>query len=175
MSRSGRRVAELRDWLRFASPDAEVTVVVPQRLLDAEVPSEDSLAVRAFAQLGSRCELAIEGGRLPVELEAVAGEARATRLARENQLVVQVSRALLGSVSENLRCVTIEVVLEGALVHFLLARDLAEDREEIAEVMFDLENLCSGLEECRAVVHVSSVPDSLKSLPGRWVYARKES
>ena len=169
-----KTVADLRAWLRYASPDAEIIVTIPRgRLLGEE--GEGSAELRSFLQVGLRCELAVEGARLEVPLQLITdGEARATTLARENSLVLQISQALLGSVSRNLRAVSVDVGTDSSTVHFLLATDSSRDREEVEDVMCDLESLTAGLESCIPSIHVSSRPDARGSLPGRLIYCRQE-
>jgi hypothetical protein len=52
---------------------------------------------------------------------------------RENMIVLAVVQALCGSVSSNVKAVTVEFPGDSVLVHFLLRQDAVDDREEIMD------------------------------------------
>jgi hypothetical protein len=63
----------------------------------------------------------------------------------ENLLVLHVVQALLGSVSPNMRAVSVEALPgRSARVHFALAQESEEDNEEIAEIVGELDALFGG-------------------------------
>jgi hypothetical protein len=55
------------------------------------------------------------------------------RLERENAIVLMVIQALCGVVTTNWKAVSLEFPGQDLRAHFLLRRDLPEDREEIEE------------------------------------------
>jgi hypothetical protein len=96
-------------------------------------------------------------------------------LDNENGQVLSLVQAMLGAISPNFRTVTIEVGAKTVL-HYLLERDDATDREEIEDIEFEFAALqTEPLEmDVSSVVVVSCEPYTSVRLPGRMVYMRRE-
>lgn len=62
-----------------------------------------------------------------------------------NKIVVALVQALLGSISENFRAVSIDFS-QGVRVRFFLFEDLAEDREEIDDIITEFDSLVMSIE-----------------------------
>lgn len=57
----------------------------------------------------------------------------------ENGVVLQLTQAMLGLVSADLRGVAIEITPERLIVHFEYARDSAENRDDVEAILGDLD------------------------------------
>jgi hypothetical protein len=55
------------------------------------------------------------------------------RVNGENMIVLMVLQALLGTLSSNVKALTLEFGSEGVTAHFLLREESSEDREQIEE------------------------------------------
>jgi hypothetical protein len=62
----------------------------------------------------------------------------------ENLVVLYLTQAMLGLVSPNLRVVAVDVGPERAVVHFAFAEDRPEDREDVEDILADLDALLSN-------------------------------
>ncbi|WP_457931897.1 hypothetical protein ACT51I_00225 [Pseudomonas aeruginosa] len=62
-----------------------------------------------------------------------------------NKIIIALVQALLGAISENFRAVLIDFS-QGVDVRFFLVEDLAEDREEIDDVITEFDSLVMGVE-----------------------------
>ena len=93
----------------------------------------------------------------------------------ENLQVIQLSQALLGAVSNNMRAVSININ-EGIEVYFLLEYESPNDREEIEDIIFEFEALQENILASNITdkTTVSSKSYELVQVPGRLVYKRKE-
>jgi hypothetical protein len=100
-----------------------------------------------------------------------------TEVASINGRVVNLVQAMLGSISENFRAVSIDVTPAAVKLHFLLERDSDADREEIDDIAFEYEALELGFADSRAVIVsvVESADDApMLAMPGRRVFGRRE-
>jgi hypothetical protein len=91
----------------------------------------------------------------------------------ENIHVVNLVHAMLGAVSPNWRCVSVESTESGVRLHFLLERDDDADRAEISEVEFEFQAL-HPREDVQLSVAVSCSEAAVQELPGRRVFLRRE-
>ena len=96
-------------------------------------------------------------------------------VALENLHVVNLVQALIGSITANMRGISLECLPDGVRFHFVLERDDAADREEIDDVAFEFEALLEGPARVDVIVSVSADEAWYDVLPGRRVYGRKES
>lgn len=94
-------------------------------------------------------------------------------LARENRHVLDLVQALLGSISPNMRAVSLELLDDGVRIHVCLAQEDPDDREEIAEIAFEFEALQDRDITIETVTVVGDLA-AASGLPGRQVYGRKE-
>lgn len=96
------------------------------------------------------------------------------QLAHENDLILMLGQALLGSISPNMRAISLEVIAGGARLHFLLAEDDPWDRSEIEnEVPCEFGCLSERSITVESSIRISR--DEIRtSLPGRLVYMRRE-
>lgn len=94
-------------------------------------------------------------------------------LSRENMFVIYVVQAMIGAISPNMRAVSLQIVPAGAHLQFLLEHEDALDREEIEDILAEIEAHDTG-EEVSASIIVSSAESALGELPGRLVFARRE-
>lgn len=62
-----------------------------------------------------------------------------------NKIIIALVQALLGAISPNFRAVLIDFS-QGVDVRFFLVEDLAEDREEIDDVITEFDSLVMGVE-----------------------------
>lgn len=62
-----------------------------------------------------------------------------------NKIIIALVQALLGAISSNFRAVLIDFS-QGLNVRFFLVEDLAEDREEIDDVITEFDSLVMGIE-----------------------------
>jgi hypothetical protein len=93
--------------------------------------------------------------------------------ADENRLVVNLVHAMLCSVTSNLRAVFLHQVKEAISLTFVLAEESDQDRQEIDEIVFELQALEPDL-VIAVSISVSGTPiENLPSL-GRLIFARKE-
>ncbi|MBK9260713.1 MAG: hypothetical protein IPM54_12955 [Polyangiaceae bacterium] len=95
-------------------------------------------------------------------------------LEEENRQVLNLIQSLLGAVSSNFRAVSITVDNE-IILHFLLEKDNAEDREEIEDIEFEFLAMQGRLVTVTTEIVVSSRPIDEIRLPGRGVFLRRES
>ena len=92
----------------------------------------------------------------------------------ENQQILALLQAMWGAISANILGVSIECDGEDVHLHFVLERDSAEDREEIEDIVSELEALQSGPVLIYAHVTVLAGPWlGVGSVVGRPVYVRK--
>ena len=92
----------------------------------------------------------------------------------DNHQVANIVQAMLGSISWNFRAVSLVSDEASAVLYFVLEQDHPEDREEIADIVFEFEALQTSNIDVNVVIAVSSGPMTLDT-PGRLVYLRKES
>ncbi|GAB1255762.1 hypothetical protein NBRC116494_02640 [Aurantivibrio plasticivorans] len=95
----------------------------------------------------------------------------------ENRVALDLMQALLGTVSPNIRGVSFECINKKVIVHYLIAEDSMEDREEAEDLLAEFEALQPGPFDISCVVTVSSaeLSQGVGSLKGRPIYARKEN
>jgi hypothetical protein len=98
----------------------------------------------------------------------------AVEFERENLPVLNIVQAMIGSVTPNLRGVSLECGPRGAHLYFLLEHEDQSDREEIKDIAFELEALQSRGIDLEVSVLVSPEPLATGTLPGRRVFGRKE-
>jgi len=96
-------------------------------------------------------------------------------LSEENIQTLNLVQAMVGAVSSNLRWVTLEVPMPGAVrSRFVLEHDDPDDREEIADIGFELEALQTSGITLDVDIIVDSRPIAELDVPGRVVFGRKE-
>ena len=96
-------------------------------------------------------------------------------LAFENYQVLTLVSALAGAVRPNLRAVFVACSSPDSVhVHFILCSDTPEDREEISDILFELEagQLDPTNVTCNSSVHVHNDDIQLPSHLGRTVFVR---
>ncbi|WP_239036321.1 hypothetical protein [Marinobacter sp. C7] len=95
----------------------------------------------------------------------------------ENQVALDLMQVLLGSISANVRGVSFEYEKGRVLIHYLLAEDSFEDRDEAMDMLAEFEALQTKPFdiECRVAVSSEVLPNGVGSLKGRPIYARKET
>ncbi|HBE72271.1 MAG TPA: hypothetical protein DDW52_29405 [Planctomycetaceae bacterium] len=101
--------------------------------------------------------------------------ARTEELAFENYQVLTLVAALAGAVRPNLRAVFVNCSASDTVdVHFVLSADTLDDREEIADIIFELEagQLDPLNVTCNSSVHVHNEDVQLPSHLGRPVFIR---
>lgn len=93
----------------------------------------------------------------------------------ENQQVLNIVQAMLGSITENFRAVFLNCHDTGVVITFILQRDNVEDREEIDDILFEFEALqLSGIHVDFKVI-VDSKHLAEIEISGRMVFGRKEN
>ena len=95
-------------------------------------------------------------------------------LARENLQITQLVRAMLGSITTNMRAVAIAFYKDRLALIFVLEQDRLEDREEVDDIVFEFEALQSGYSKIEKIVYIDSRPFSEITIPGEYVYLRHE-
>ncbi|HEV7240747.1 MAG TPA: hypothetical protein VGQ36_16025 [Thermoanaerobaculia bacterium] len=95
-------------------------------------------------------------------------------LRRENAEVLNLVQAMIGLVPPNLRGVSLVCRDEGVHLYFLLEHDSEETREDIDDIVFELEALQGGFIDVDVSVLVSRDDSAFGDLQGRRVYGRKE-
>ena len=96
-------------------------------------------------------------------------------LLRENTQVLYLVQAMIGSVTPNMRGVSLVSRPEGVHLYFLLEHDDEGDREEIDDIVCELEALPGASIDVDVTVRVSPDDSAFHQLLGRRVYGRKES
>lgn len=92
----------------------------------------------------------------------------------ENYQVVSLVQAMLGSITTNMRVISLKCYKEKhILLHFILEYDTAEDREEIEDIAAELEALQDSFIQLDLSVQVDSRKLSALEIPGRRVYVRR--
>ena len=95
--------------------------------------------------------------------------------AEENAQILNLIQAMIGSISSNLRWVTLEVPKSDSVhLRFLFDRDDVDDREEIEDITFEFAALQIKDIDIDVDVIVDRRPISDLELPGRVVFGRKE-
>ncbi len=91
-----------------------------------------------------------------------------------NGVHVQLSQALLGSISQNVRAASL--TFEGGqwMIRFVLADECDEDFEELSEALSDFEAMDSSAAPYRFEVLVSQEKIEIPAPPGRLVFMRRE-
>ena len=93
----------------------------------------------------------------------------------ENTQVLNLVQAMVGSITPNLRRVTLEVgAPDFVKIRFVLEREDPVDREELEDIVFEFEALQEGNVEVDMDVIVDARPIHEMDLPGRVVFGRKE-
>jgi hypothetical protein len=92
----------------------------------------------------------------------------------DNSQVANIVQAMLGSISRNVRAVSLLSDEASVTLHFVLEQDRLEDREEIADMVFEFEALQSSNIDVDVVISVNPGPMTRLDTPGRLVYLRKE-
>jgi hypothetical protein len=88
--------------------------------------------------------------------------------------VLSLVQAMLGSITPNVRAVFLACTPDGVLLHFLLAQESADVREEIDEIVFEFSALQVSNVDSDMVVSVDTGRWTHLPLPRRMVYGRKE-
>lgn len=99
---------------------------------------------------------------------------RPDELLRENAQVLNLVQAMIGSVTPNMRGVSLVAHPESVHLYFLLEHDDEGDREEIDDIVFELEALQGGSIDVDVTVLVSPDDSAFHQLLGRRVYGRAE-
>ena len=92
---------------------------------------------------------------------------------RENQLVLSLVQALVGSVSPNFRRVGLRVSAASVGIQFVLEQESESDREEIEDILFEFEALQVGPVEVHASVQIHDGDLRELNLYPRPVFGRK--
>jgi ElaB/YqjD/DUF883 family membrane-anchored ribosome-binding protein len=97
-----------------------------------------------------------------------------TTLEYENQQILALLQAMWGAISENMLGVSLKCDGEAVHLYFALERESKEDREEIEDIVAELEALQSKAAPIQSHVFVLAEPwQGIGSLVGRPVYVRK--
>ena len=80
------------------------------------------------------------------------------RVKRENEAVLALLQAMLGSISSNFRRVSLSIVGETIQLQFVLARESEMDREEISDMTFVFESLYNRQIEVEMEIVVTTKP-----------------
>lgn len=96
------------------------------------------------------------------------------QLDRENAQVLNLVQAMIGGITPNMRGVSLVCSSAGLHLYFLLEHDDENDREEIDDIVFELQALQQGLIDINATVIVSTDDSAFGLLQGRRIYGRKE-
>ena len=94
-------------------------------------------------------------------------------LVRENAQVLNLVQAMIGLVTPNTRGVSLVSRPESVHLYFLLEHDDEGDREEIDDIVFELQALQQGPIDVQVSVIVSPDDSAFHQLLGRRVYGRK--
>jgi hypothetical protein len=92
-----------------------------------------------------------------------------------NLETVNVTQALLGSISSNYRMITMDHDGRGWVFSFVLDHEDAEDREEIEDFATEWEALKDRPTPCKIVVQIEPGVLTCPSPPARVVYRRREA
>ena len=95
-------------------------------------------------------------------------------LVAENAHVLTLVQAMLGTISPNMRAVSVELTERGVRLHFLLAEEDEGDGEAIEDIVFEFEALMVQGAEVDVSVVVSSEPMATGTIPGRRIIGRRE-
>jgi len=95
-------------------------------------------------------------------------------LVRENEQALNIVQAMIGLVTPNMRGVSLVSRPEGVHLYFLLEHDDEGDREDIDDIVFELEALQGASIDVEVTILVSSDDSAFHQLLGRRVYGRKE-
>jgi hypothetical protein len=101
----------------------------------------------------------------------------AMNLEEQNIQVLNLMQSLVGCVSPNFRSVKVDFDgTGGVILRFILEQDIAEDREEIEEIVFQFEAYQSSLVKVEVEVLVDDRPIHVvnPTVKGRAVYGRRE-
>lgn len=93
----------------------------------------------------------------------------------ENLQIANLVRAMLGSISPNFRAISISFKNTDISLFFLLEKDLAEDREEIDDIVFEFEALQLSYVKMDVKVEINDRPRSELTMPEILIYLRRES
>ena len=94
-----------------------------------------------------------------------------------NGRIVNLTQAMLGSITPNFRAVSIELTPAAVNLYFLLERDSEADREEIEDIVFEYTALEVGFSDSREVIEsvvVSAEEAPMLPMRGFHVFRRKE-
>lgn len=92
----------------------------------------------------------------------------------ENKQVLNLIQAMVGSITPNIRRISLECVENCIKLYFLIAQENAADREEIEDILFEFEALQDSFVDVQVSAIVSSGIINSLELPGRLVFGRKE-
>ena len=99
---------------------------------------------------------------------------RSIGLEYENEQVLALLQAMWGAISENMLGVSLKCDEEDVHLYFVLERESEDDREEIADIVAELDALQSKALLIQSHVFVLAEPwQGIGSLIGRPVYVRK--
>lgn len=92
----------------------------------------------------------------------------------ENGIVIDLVTAMLGSISNNFRRVSVKVVEDGIRLEFVLQEESEEDREEISDIEFEFEALQET--SIKVDIDVLVTTEDLGTLHrfGRAIFVRRE-
>ena len=91
-----------------------------------------------------------------------------------NRTTVALVQALVGAVSDNFRQVTLGHGGRHWELGFVLARESADDREEILDIACEFEALFDGPVDYELVIEVSAAEIPMPVPPARAVFRRRE-
>lgn len=94
----------------------------------------------------------------------------------ENEQVLNLIQATLGSITNNMRVIALECHNEKhVLIYFLLEKDTPEDREEIEDIVFEFEALQDSFINDEIKIEVSSKFIGDLYIPKRKIYIRYDN
>lgn len=96
-------------------------------------------------------------------------------LAAENSQILNLVRALLGSVSDNFRAVSLSTTDDAVKLQFILCADDEEDREEIEDIVFEFEALQDHGIDVEVEIRIEASPIAELKFLDRIVFLRKEA
>lgn len=95
----------------------------------------------------------------------------------ENKVALDLMQTLLGAITPNVLGVSFECHEKSILVHYLIAEESEEDREEADDIIAEFEALqLSPIDiSCEVTVSSGELQNGVGSLKGRPIYARKRN
>ena len=98
----------------------------------------------------------------------------------ENIVVLHLTQAMLGLISQSLQAVAVDVAPERLVVHFAYSSDAPEHRDDVEDILADLDALLDNDDvpndwKIEPLLHVGPVDESWPGLPFRRVFETKSA